>query len=318
MDKIDKIINDLEKFLETLIEKNKNSLKEGRFIVRPGIAYDRFDITAFEGSYDGSLSGLVHHYLYEKGHYKKFLPAAEFKKCEKIVKNEPEGIYGPEDDESVQRALDEIHGTAAGVVGRKLLSLKIKIPDDFKEHLINIGAIENLDSKKEKVTKKKDNSTTTSEGLDSKNKPYYVYLSNNPEQKIIYQELHKLFTSHLSLFKSGILAVNYYKNYDFLIYPTDGSYKCSFYTLIHHILFNHKIYEKAFSDTNLEKAKKAMKVDPLSPPALDDEGNSKMDEYVNDSIYFVYLYCRDKKLNNVFVDINKHIENYSLGWPLLE
>jgi hypothetical protein len=114
------------------------------------------------------------------------------------------------------------------------------------------------------------------------------------------------------------LAVNYYKNYDFLIYPTDGSYKCSFYTLIHHILFNHKIYEKAFSDTNLEKAKKAMKVDPLSPPALDDEGNSKMDEYVNDSIYFVYLYCRDKKLNNVFVDINKHIENYSLGWPLLE
>jgi hypothetical protein len=137
------IEKDLKKFLETLIEKNKKSLKEGNFVVRPGIAYDRFDITAISGSYDMSLPGLVHHFLYEKGHYKKLLPPEEFKKCERIVKNEPEGIYGPDDNESVQSDLDELHSTAIAVVGEKLISLKIQIPEELKDHLINTGVIEN-------------------------------------------------------------------------------------------------------------------------------------------------------------------------------
>jgi hypothetical protein len=137
-----KIIKDLTKFLETLIEKNKKSFKEGNFVVRPGIAYDRFDITAISGSYDGSLPGLVHHFLYEKGHYKNFLPTEEFKKCEKVVKNEPEGIYGPDDNESVQSDLDELHSAAIAVVGEKLISLKIQIPEELKDHLINTGVIE--------------------------------------------------------------------------------------------------------------------------------------------------------------------------------
>ena len=136
------IEKDLKKFLETLIEKNKKSLKEGNFVVRPGIAYDRFDITAISGSYDMSLPGLVHHFLYEKGHYKKLLPPEEFKKCERIVKNEPEGIYGPDDNESVQSDLDELHSTAIAVVGEKLISLKIQIHEELKDHLINTGVIE--------------------------------------------------------------------------------------------------------------------------------------------------------------------------------
>ena len=137
-----KIIKDLTKFLETVIEKNKKSFKEGNFVVRPGIAYDRFDITAISGSYDMSLPGLVHHFLYEKGHYKKLLPPEEFKKCERIVKNEPEGIYGPDDNESVQSNLDELHGMAIDIVGSKLLALKIEIPQEFRADLIDIGAIE--------------------------------------------------------------------------------------------------------------------------------------------------------------------------------
>ena len=84
---------DVVKFLEKLIEKNKgNFKKQGDFVVRPGIAYDRFDLTAIQGSWDMSLQGLVHHFLYEKGHYKKLLPADEFKKCEAIVKKDPENI----------------------------------------------------------------------------------------------------------------------------------------------------------------------------------------------------------------------------------
>ena len=94
---------DVINFLEKLIEENKHNFKEqGDFVVRPGIAYDRFDLTAVQGSYDMSLAGLVHHFLYEKGHYKKLLPADEFKKCEATVKKHPENIYGPETDEGSQ------------------------------------------------------------------------------------------------------------------------------------------------------------------------------------------------------------------------
>ena len=136
---------DVVNFLEKLIEKNKgNFKKQGDFVVRPGIAYDRFDLTAVQGSYDMSLQGLVHHFLYEKGHYKKLLPADEFKKCEATVKKHPESIYGPETDEGfsqskilrnegLQDTLDEIHNAALMAVGRKLKSLKFEIPDEFKE-----------------------------------------------------------------------------------------------------------------------------------------------------------------------------------------
>ena len=125
---------DVVNFLEKLIEKNKDNFKEqGDFVVRPGIAYDRFDLTAVQGSYDMSLAGLVHHFLYEKGYYKKLLPADEFKKCEATVKKHPESIYGPEDNQDVQDTLDEIHNAALMAVGRKLKSLKFEIPDEFKD-----------------------------------------------------------------------------------------------------------------------------------------------------------------------------------------
>ena len=135
---------DVINFLEKLIEENKHNFKEqGDFVVRPGIAYDRFDLTAVQGSYDMSLAGLVHHFLYEKGHYKKLLPADEFEKCEATVKKHPENIYGPETDEgsqskmlrneSLQDTLDQIHNAALVAVGSKLKSLKFEIPDEFKE-----------------------------------------------------------------------------------------------------------------------------------------------------------------------------------------
>jgi hypothetical protein len=128
--------NDLIDFLEKIIDENRNNFKEqGDFVVRPGIAYDRFDLTAIDGSYDMSLAGLVHHFLYEKGHYEKMLPDNEFEECENIVKNYPENIYGPEDDENIQSNLDELHHVARQTVGKKLKSLGFEISDEFKEIL---------------------------------------------------------------------------------------------------------------------------------------------------------------------------------------
>jgi len=127
---------DLINFLEKIIDENRDNFKEQEdFVVRPDIAYDRFDLTAIDGSYDMSLAGLVHHFLYEKGHYEKMLPDNEFEECENIVKNYPENIYGPEDDENIQSNLDELHHVARQTVGKKLKSLGFEIPDEFKEIL---------------------------------------------------------------------------------------------------------------------------------------------------------------------------------------
>lgn len=126
---------DLKIFLEKIIDENKENFKDqDRFVVRPGIAYDRFDLTAIEGSYDSSLPGLVHHFLYETGHYKNILPDEEFQKCENVVKNYPGSIYGPEDNESIQDMLDDIHGSAVFTVKEKLLSLGFELPDVFDEY----------------------------------------------------------------------------------------------------------------------------------------------------------------------------------------
>ena len=127
---------DLINFLEKIIDENRDNFKEQEdFVVRPDIAYDRFDLTAIDGSYDMSLAGLVHHFLYEKGHYEKMLPDNEFEECENIVKNYPENIYGPEDDENIQSNLDELHHVARQTVGKKLKSLGFEISDEFKEIL---------------------------------------------------------------------------------------------------------------------------------------------------------------------------------------
>ncbi len=127
---------ELVNFLNKIIDENIENFKEqGDFIVRPGIAYDRFDLTAVDGSYDMSLAGLVHHFLYERGHYEKILPKNEFEECENVVKNYPESIYGPEDDEDIQLTIDELHHVARQTVGNKLKNLKFKISDEFEELL---------------------------------------------------------------------------------------------------------------------------------------------------------------------------------------
>jgi hypothetical protein len=70
------------------------------------------------------------------------LDICKINSCYLIVKNEPEGIYGPDDNEGLQSVLDELYGIAVDVVERKLIALKIEIPQEFRDHLINIGAIE--------------------------------------------------------------------------------------------------------------------------------------------------------------------------------
>ena len=102
-----KAFQDTEKFLKKSIMKNKSKWKKDKnFILQTN--FGEFDITRIQGSFDGALNGLIHHYLYNSGHYKKFLDAQDFKKCLKVIKDDPGLIYQPEDYDLEER-MNQIH-----------------------------------------------------------------------------------------------------------------------------------------------------------------------------------------------------------------
>ena len=124
----------LENFFGNLIENNKDFLEENAFKVRPGIAYDKFYLNWIDGSYDMSLQGLIHHYMWEQELYHLILNEDEIKTCEAVVENSPESIYGAE-DEGTQTMLDEIQSDTIKFVGKKLIDLGFDLKKTFKEYL---------------------------------------------------------------------------------------------------------------------------------------------------------------------------------------
>ena len=129
------IILQLKTFFDDLIENNKDRFaKENTFQVRPGIGYDNFNLDWVDGMYDMSLQGLIHHYMWEKKLYHYFLNEDEIKNCAIVIENNPEYIYGPDDDPS-QTMLDEIQFQTIVFVGKKLIDLGFDVKDTFKEYI---------------------------------------------------------------------------------------------------------------------------------------------------------------------------------------
>ena len=126
---------ELENFFGSLIEDHKDFFaEENTFKVRPGVAYDKFYLDRIDGSYDMSLQGLIHHYMWEQELYHSILNEDEIKDCEAVVENSPEYIYGPE-DEGKQTMLDEIQFDMIRFVGKKLIDLGFDVEETFKEYL---------------------------------------------------------------------------------------------------------------------------------------------------------------------------------------
>ena len=126
---------ELENFFGSLIEDHKDFFaEENTFKVRPGVAYDKFYLDWIDGSYDMSLQGLIHHYMWEQELYHSILNEDEIKDCEAVVENSPEYIYGPE-DEGKQTMLDEIQFDMIRFVGKKLIDLGFDVEETFKEYL---------------------------------------------------------------------------------------------------------------------------------------------------------------------------------------
>ena len=132
---VKKIHLNLEKFFDELIENHEDYFREeNTFKVRPGVAYDKFYINQIEGSYDMSLQGLIHHYLWENELYHLFLSDEELETCEQVVNEQPEYIFGPDSSET-QEIIDEIQAKAIVFVGKKLIKLGFDVEQDFESYL---------------------------------------------------------------------------------------------------------------------------------------------------------------------------------------
>jgi hypothetical protein len=92
-DKLEKVLKKIQIFLSKLIANNKDKLtKDNGFLVNTSIAYGLFRLGKIDGSYNESLQGLIHHYMYEKKIYHKILDKDKLKYVSKIVKDNPEFI----------------------------------------------------------------------------------------------------------------------------------------------------------------------------------------------------------------------------------
>ena len=72
--------------------------------------------------------------MWEKKLYHLFLNEDEIKNCAIVIENNPEYIYGPDDDPS-QTMLDEIQFQTIVFVGKKLIDLGFDVKDTFKEYI---------------------------------------------------------------------------------------------------------------------------------------------------------------------------------------
>jgi hypothetical protein len=110
------------------------------FKVYPGYGYDKFYLSNVEGSYDMSLQGLIHYILYEEGFYKKFLNEKQFKEVKKVIKDYPDSIYGPSDeDEDYEKIqydyLDVIYSQCIKFVAYRLIENGFNVKSIYYEYL---------------------------------------------------------------------------------------------------------------------------------------------------------------------------------------
>ena len=132
---LQEILDQVQGFLEKLIDENKDNLsRDNYFEVKTSIAYKTFRLGWIEGSYNESLQGLIHHYMFEKKIYHKFLNEDELKNVTQIVKENPEYIYQPDGSENSD-LIDDIYWECISFVGKKLSGMGFEVDNAFDEYL---------------------------------------------------------------------------------------------------------------------------------------------------------------------------------------
>tara|TARA_X000001036_G_scaffold377954_1_gene368029 strand:+ start:83 stop:601 length:519 start_codon:yes stop_codon:yes gene_type:complete len=140
-------------FSEEIKAGSEVFLSENNFKVRPGYGPNKFYLDRVEGSYEYSLQNLIHHMLWEDGHYESVLNTRQLKDVENIVNDEPNGIYGVagdvdtlsdseyEEDVVVQESIDLIYFEVIQHVGSLLEEFDFFDATDY----VNMGYIEEKD-----------------------------------------------------------------------------------------------------------------------------------------------------------------------------
>ena len=134
------IISKVIKILDRIIVENSDSLLQLDLKVRPrGYGYEKFYLNHVDGSYDMSLQSLINFILMEEEIYQKILNEDQYVKCMKVIEDEPEAIYYPEDDSDddleIQDLLDNIYYKSIAFTGMRLISMGIDVRYDFKDYL---------------------------------------------------------------------------------------------------------------------------------------------------------------------------------------
>ena len=148
---VKKIIMELnEYFLDEISEGKDVFIEQQSFKFRPPYGGQKFYLDWVDGSYDSSLQNLIHHMLWEESYYDKIMNSRQLAIIEKIVEEEPNGIWGAnewdeslsdeewKEDEKTQELLDEIYFEVIKNVGGLLKEFDFFDPDDF----INTGHLE--------------------------------------------------------------------------------------------------------------------------------------------------------------------------------
>jgi hypothetical protein len=137
---LESIINRVCTILDEIILYNLNYLEEDNFKVRPEYGYQKFYLNWVDGSYDMSLQGLIHYILHEERLYHEFLNDKQLEDVVITIKESPESIYAPNDDddnyEKVQyEFLDEIYGSSIKFVANKLIEKGFDVEEAFSDYL---------------------------------------------------------------------------------------------------------------------------------------------------------------------------------------
>ena len=138
---VEDIVKDVCDILDNIISDNTDYFEEEEnFKVRPGYGYDKFYLDWVDGSYDMSLQGLIHYILHEECLYEKILSEKQLEDVAAIIKEFPEAIYSPNDDddnyEKVQyEYLDVIYWSSIQFVGNKLMEKGFDVQETFLDYL---------------------------------------------------------------------------------------------------------------------------------------------------------------------------------------
>jgi len=144
---MDMIIDEINVELNRIISENADEFNSSEQVkVRPGYGPDKFYLDKIDGSYDSSLQSLIHHILWEKKLYHKFLTKRQLIDAERVIQEEPDSVYRPDlddestsdeefqQDETLDESLDSLYSRVITYVGGELNEFDFFDNSEFEDN----------------------------------------------------------------------------------------------------------------------------------------------------------------------------------------